>query len=321
MLPASFSLEPSASPFAMRFQWLFWLIVVGIGAALPWLVRDWIVTGENAGTPANSAPRVAGEQRSYAAVAADFLRERWLSVTGGLKDDDSPASTGGDEASRAASGRLAESERAAAAAGRVLPKLEPALAAKGLEIGDALFLRVFKESKELEVWMRPKTGGDYVLFKTYPICRWSGDLGPKLKEGDGQAPEGFYFVTPGRMNPNSRFHLSFDIGFPNEFDESLGRTGSYLMIHGDCVSIGCYAMTDAGIEEIYTLAAAALARGQRFFRVHCFPFRMTDERMEALREGDKWFDFWANLKEGYDYFEFLGRPPDVSIAGGRYRFE
>ncbi|MCB1062945.1 MAG: murein L,D-transpeptidase [Verrucomicrobiae bacterium] len=213
------------------------------------------------------------------------------------------------------------SDRSQAAAARVAPALETELAAKGLKPGLPVFLRIFKESSELEMWMEPEPGAHFIHFKTWPICSWSGELGPKLKEGDGQSPEGFYFVPPSRMNPESRFHLAFDLGFPNDYDKSQGRTGSYLMVHGNCVSIGCYAMTDPGIEEIYTLVAAALENGQPFFRVNAFPFRMTDEKMDTLKEDAKWFEFWANLKEGYDYFEFLGRPPDASVVDGKYKFK
>ncbi|MCB1231000.1 MAG: murein L,D-transpeptidase [Verrucomicrobiae bacterium] len=214
------------------------------------------------------------------------------------------------------------SDRSRKVASRIGPALETELAAKHLSLGQPIFIRIFKESDELELWMEPEPGANWVLFKTWPICEWSGELGPKLKEGDGQSPEGFYFVPPARMNPESRFHLSFDLGFPNEYDQFHKRTGSFLMVHGNCVSIGCYAMTDPGIEEIYTLAAAALDNGQEYFRVHAFPFRMTDDKMDTLKEDAKWFEFWSNLKEGYDYFEFLHRPPNVTVsADGKYHFE
>jgi murein L,D-transpeptidase YafK len=147
----------------------------------------------------------------------------------------------------------------------------------------------------------------------------SGTLGPKLAEGDGQAPEGFYFVTPDRMKPDSRYHLAFNLGFPNAYDTAHGRTGSFLMVHGNRVSIGCFAMTDPKIEEIYTLCAAALTHGQPFFRVHVFPFRMTPERL-AQTAGQPWHDFWQNLKQGYDWFETNHLPPDATVADRRYAF-
>ena len=226
--------------------------------------------------------------------------------------------------------------RADIAAEKVRPELEAALKKKGLRFGAPVFVRIFKESNQLEVWVQgePETASDddpaakdgpaFELFRTYKICYWSGELGPKLKQGDGQAPEGFYYVTRGRMNPLSRYHLSFDLGYPNAYDRAHKRTGDYLMVHGSCVSIGCYAMTDQRIEEIYTLADAALAGGQKYFRVHCFPFRMTDKRM-AKAAGDEdekqWLSFWENLREGYDTFEKTRRPPNVEVEDGRYVIE
>lgn len=187
----------------------------------------------------------------------------------------------------------------------------------GLRLGASIFIRIFKLSRELEVWV--EAGERFQRFKTYPICAYSGDLGPKLRIGDLQSPEGFYVVTPERMNPTSRFHLSFNLGFPNSYDRARGRTGRFLMVHGDCVSIGCYAMTNVGIEEIYTLADAALRNGQPLFKVHVFPFRMTHDNLSA-HDTPKWTAFWANLKEGYDWFERTGRPPNVGVAEGRYGF-
>lgn len=198
------------------------------------------------------------------------------------------------------------------------PKLDREARRLGLEIGAPVFIRIFKKEKELEVWIQ-HDGGAFRLFRTYSICTYSGDLGPKISRGDGQAPEGFYFVTAERLNPWSRFHLSFDMGFPNRFDRAHGRTGNALMVHGSCVSVGCYAMTDRRIEEIYTVVEAALGNGQRFFRVHAFPFRITPENM-ARHSGSRWAGFWRNLKDGYDHFETEKRPPDVGVREGRYVF-
>ena len=209
------------------------------------------------------------------------------------------------------------SDRSAAASKRVRPALEPALRVKGLRWGAPVFIRIFKEEKQLELWV--DDGKQFKLFKTWTICKFSGELGPKLKEGDGQAPEGFYFVPRGRMNPRSRFHLSFNLGYPNAYDRARQRTGSALMVHGSCVSIGCYAMTDPRIEEIYSLCDTALQNGQRFFRVHCFPFRMTKANMKKYRKS-KWIKEWQNLKVGYDWFEKTKRPPNVEVRGKRYAF-
>jgi murein L,D-transpeptidase YafK len=194
------------------------------------------------------------------------------------------------------------------------------LAGKDLEFGAPIFIRIFKKERLLEVWLKKDIS--FKLFKAYPICTYgSGGLGPKIRQGDGKAPEGFYFVTPSRLNPVSNFHLSFNLGYPNSYDIHHGRTGSALMVHGNCVSIGCYAMTDSGIEEIFTLADAAFRKGQSFFRVHIFPYKMTTENMEKYKE-NAWYGFWSNLKDGYDFFENNNRiPPNVEVRNGKYVFE
>ncbi|HUF62646.1 MAG TPA: murein L,D-transpeptidase family protein [Verrucomicrobiales bacterium] len=212
-----------------------------------------------------------------------------------------------------------DSDRAADAAKRLRPALTRDLEGAGLRFGDPVFLRIFKDPGELELWVFQPAAGIYKRFRTYKIAKFSGTLGPKLREGDRQAPEGFYSVAADRMNPRSAFHLSFDLGYPNAYDRHHDRTGSLLMVHGSDVSTGCYAMTDAFIEEIYTLCDAALKNGQDAFPAHCFPFRLTEERL--LRERDSgWFEFWTNLKEGYDAFERSGVPPDWRVEGGRYQF-
>jgi murein L,D-transpeptidase YafK len=208
-------------------------------------------------------------------------------------------------------------DRAAAEEQRVLPGLLRALHDQGFRFGAPVFIRVFKESKQLELWLLD--GYQYRLFHTYPVCDYSGDLGPKVKEGDRQAPEGFYVVREDQLNPNSDFHLSFDLGYPNAFDRANRRTGNHLMIHGGCVSTGCYAMTDDGISEIYTLVAAALRTGQGLIEVHIFPFRMSNANL-AGHDNSRWSGFWANLKQGYDYFERFHRPPIISSDGKRYTF-
>lgn len=197
-------------------------------------------------------------------------------------------------------------------------KLSFELTNHGLSLGSPIFIRIFKETSELEVWL--EKDGSFLLFKTYPICYFSGKLGPKLKQGDKQSPEGFYFVPPRMLNPNSRFHLSFNLGYPNAYDRHHGRTGDFLMVHGGCQSIGCYAMQDEPIEEIYTLVQSALQNGQAFFRVHAFPFRMTDTNMQRHKDND-WHAFWQNLKTGYDYFEDKKIPPNVELSGGKYVFD
>jgi murein L,D-transpeptidase YafK len=190
------------------------------------------------------------------------------------------------------------------------------LAEKGMTEEQPVLIRIFKAESELEVW-KQKDDGHYYHFKTYPICAYSGGLGPKLKQGDRQAPEGFYLIDKELMNPRSKYYLAFNTGFPNAYDRALGRTGSNLMVHGDCTSSGCYAMTDAVIEEIYILAREGLAGGQENFQLHAFPFRMTAANL-AAHQKDEWYEFWANLKDGYDYFETTRLAPALAVCGKRY---
>ena len=184
---------------------------------------------------------------------------------------------------------------------------------------DETFIRIFKAEAELELWSRSEGEAAYKLTKIYPICAYSGDLGPKLKQGDRQAPEGVYWVTRQNLNPNSAYHLSFNLGYPNRYDRAHGRTGDYLMVHGNCVSIGCYAMTDGGIEEIYGALEDSLAAGQPGVRVHIFPFRLTDAAL-AAKADHHWHAFWSNIKEGYDLFEADQRPPNTEVENRRYVF-
>lgn len=212
-------------------------------------------------------------------------------------------------------------DRAGQVARKVTPRLKKELAAKGMTFGSPVFLRIFKEEQELELWIeKGEKFEKFEKFRTYRVAGMSGKLGPKLAEGDRQAPEGFYFVPRSMMNPRSLYHLAFNIGFPNSYDQAQGRTGSFIMVHGDTQSIGCFAMTDSKIEEIYTLCDAALMKGQPFFRVHCFPFRMTSERMKE-EKGEKWEGFWKELKPGYDWFEEKKVPPNVEGKTGRYLFD
>lgn len=211
-------------------------------------------------------------------------------------------------------------EKEKAARERIGKTMNQALEEKNLALGSPVFIRAFKQERILELFIENRKSGKYELFRSYKIAAASGALGPKLAEGDGQVPEGFYFVPPSAMNPNSSYHLSFNIGFPNAYDKAHGRTGSFIMIHGSNVSIGCLAMTDEKIEEIYTLCDAAHKAGQPFFRVHIFPFRMTAQRMEKAANS-KHLPFWQNLKTGYDLFEKNKLPPDVSVKDKQYVFK
>lgn len=220
------------------------------------------------------------------------------------------------DAARAAD--VPSSARSRAAVARVTPAITQSLADAGLKLGAPMFLRIIKDEAVLEVWLE---GADrrFRLFRSYPICTFSGTAGPKEKTGDQQAPEGAYFVAPGRLNPWSTFHLSFDLGYPNAFDRAHGRTGKYLMVHGDCVSIGCYAMTDEGIEDIWTLLDAAFQADQPYVRVHAVPFRLNARNMSTHADS-RWASFWRDLAVGWQMFEADGRPPDASVTDGRYLF-
>ncbi len=178
-----------------------------------------------------------------------------------------------------------------------------------------IFVRIFKEESEFEIWKWKD--GRFRHFRTYPICAWSGGLGPKVQQGDRQAPEGFYTVSRGQMNPHSLYHLAFNIGFPNAYNSANGHSGSSLMVHGDCKSVGCYAMTDAYIEEIYILAREAFNAGQTRFHIQALPFHMTAANMQRHHDSP-WYSFWLKLKEGHDAFEATGKPPIVKVCSKQY---
>ena len=182
-----------------------------------------------------------------------------------------------------------------------------------------ILVRLFKEESELEVWKQDTTG-HFQILKVYPICRWSGDLGPKLHEGDRQAPEGFYAITPELMNPNSNYYLAINIGFPNSFDKANDRDGTFLMIHGDCWSSGCYAMTDEQIGEIYSLARDLFLGGQPSFQIQAYPFRLTPANLARHRTNPN-MDFWKMLKIGNDHFEATRLEPKVDVCDRRYVFD
>jgi murein L,D-transpeptidase YafK len=201
----------------------------------------------------------------------------------------------------------------------VPPKLLAAMTEKGMDLQSPILVRLFKQEAELEVWKQTRSG-QFALLKTYPICRWSGDLGPKVREGDRQAPEGFYSINPGQMNPQSAYYLSFNTGYPNAFDRALGRTGSQLMVHGDCSSRGCYAMTDEQIAEIYSLGRESFFGGQKAFQLQAYPFKMTPVNMAKHRNNPN-MAFWKMIKEGYDHFEVTRQEPRVDFCEKKYVFD
>jgi murein L,D-transpeptidase YafK len=198
-------------------------------------------------------------------------------------------------------------------------------------MGAPVFVRIFKKEGELELWV--KANKRYTLYRSFPICKWSGKLGPKLKEADYQSPEGFYAVSAKQLNPHSNYHLAFNVGYPNAFDKQNGRTGGLVMVHGNCKSVGCFAMTDKGVDEIYGFVSAAISAGQKEVPVHIFPFRMTESALEHETGGgfmsflnndgggQRWNGFWRNLKEGYDRFEATHEPPVAYACGDHYSFD
>lgn len=197
----------------------------------------------------------------------------------------------------------------------IKPKIAQELQAKGFRLGQPIFIRIFKMPAVLEVWMNKKN--EFELFKTYRVCNYSGLPGPKINEGDKQAPEGFYGVSAERMNPKSSYHLSFDVGYPNEFDAAKRRTGSLIMVHGNCKSVGCFAMTDGRMEEIYLLANEALKQGQENFAVHIFPFALTPLNLKKFTSSP-WISFWKSLEPGYTAFEQSRQTPDIAVQNGEY---
>lgn len=210
---------------------------------------------------------------------------------------------------------LPSTPKAESAMAQTKPKIQQELQAKGFAVGQPIFVRIFKIPGVLELWMNKGRG--FELFKSYKVCSYSGFPGPKINEGDWQAPEGFYSVSAEQLNPNSGYHLAFDVGYPNEFDQAKHRTGSLIMVHGNCKSVGCFAMTDGRIEEIYLLAHEALAKGQEQFAVHIFPFPMTATNMKKFA-ASPWIKFWQGLEPGYTAFEQSKQVPEIAVQNGEY---
>jgi murein L,D-transpeptidase YafK len=199
------------------------------------------------------------------------------------------------------------------------PELLSQLQQKKMPKHSPILVRIFKEESELEVWKQDTTG-HFQMLKVYPICRWSGDLGPKMHEGDRQAPEGFYAITPELMNPNSNYYLAINTGFPNSFDKVNDRDGTFLMVHGDCWSSGCYAMTDEQIAEIYSLARDSFLGGHPSFQIQAYPFRLTPANLARHRTNPN-MPFWMMLKEGNDHFLVSHLEPKVDVCERRYVFD
>lgn len=213
--------------------------------------------------------------------------------------------------------KIPETKRSEDAKNRNFIPLKQELEKKGLKIGAPLFIRIFKEDKVLEVWVKKKD--KFEFFKKYPICAMSGFVGPKVRKGDKQAPEGFYTLSAGSLNPSSAYHLSVNVGYPNHFDRSMNATGSHIMIHGNCCSVGCFAMTDRLMEEIYTLIYHSIAGGQKEIPLHIFPFHLTEENLCKKRDGS-WYHFWSMLQQGYLAFEKTKQIPDIKLKNRSYEF-
>jgi len=200
----------------------------------------------------------------------------------------------------------------------ISPQTVASMEALGSSANAPVLIRTYKKEAELEIW-KLKADGRYAYFKSYPMCRWSGQLGPKVREGDRQVPEGFYSITPAHMNPNSAYYLSFDVGYPNAYDRAMGHTGGSIMVHGICSSAGCFSMTDAQIAEIYAIAREAFAGGQRAIQMQSYPFHMTAENLAKYRL-DPNIGFWTQLKEGSDNFDVTKQDVTVGVCSKHYVF-
>ncbi len=306
------------------------LILVVFGIASPWLVRDWLAlqSSNRAYTiatapegPTSFEPGNATKEESNLENSSD---SRGLTTTIRFFQGLVPrpfAATSTPAVLFLNGNAPPTSAFATETVSRVGPKLGPSLKRLEVKLGSPVFVRIFKEERELELWIKGGHQNQYTLFKIYKIDDWSGDLGPKLKEGDRQTPEGFYYVSASRLRPNIRHHLGLDLGYPNSYDKYHKRSGSDITIHGKGRGYGSFSLSDTNMDEVYTLAEAALKGGQKFFRVNVFPFRMTDKRMDRMwKSQPQWVNFWVNLKEGYDFFENAGFPPDVNVRSGEYVF-
>jgi hypothetical protein len=313
------------------------LFLLGVGIGSPWLVRDWLDgraeekrSGSLSDGIASLSDRVKSRFRSDEAVpsAAEEVvavsSERTPYPLAGqtqriMQGFLSPPT--GEKVPFFSDGRVPTTPRASIITKDAGERLRGELADLGLALGDPVYLRVFKEESELELWMKSRHEPHYVLFKVFRLMHCAGKPGPKLREGDGQAPEGFYFASAGSMRPETRHYLGIDLGFPNAYDRECGYTGSDLMIHGGANAAGAFALSPQDMEEVYTVAEAGLESGQKLLRINVFPFRMTDKRMDQVWKGNPaCLEFWVNLKEGYDFFENVRLPPVVEVASGRYAF-
>ncbi len=187
-----------------------------------------------------------------------------------------------------------------------------------------VYIRAFKMEKELELWGKNEGESKFKLIKTYEICRTSGTVGPKRKQGDLQIPEGFYHID--RFNPSSNFYLSLGINYPNKSDRVLGdktNPGGDIFIHGACVTIGCIPLTDDIIKELYVFCVEAKNNGQNKIPMAIFPTKLTDANLHWLKSkyhnNQEKLNLWTDIKKGFDHFEYSKTLPSYSVqANGRY---
>lgn len=311
------------------------ILLVGIGIGSPWLVQDWLNSQEDA----DQADRFYAALSDFPAKLKGKLKEDGDAngtpkvETGELQREPYPLAS---QTRRMMQGFTHPSgkkipfldpsppsftPRSQAISGQARDRLKPELERQKLQAGDPVFLRLFKEEAELEVWMKGEGEREFKLFKVYRIAESAGVPGPKSREGDSQAPEGFYSGTIRSLRPETKHHLGIDLGYPNEYDVYHGYTGSDLMIHGGLHAAGAFALSREAMEDLYALVEAGLEEGQAKISFNIFPFRMTDSRMDqVVNTRPRWQEFWINLKEGYDYFENVRLPPGVVVSEGRYTF-
>ncbi|MFT4153262.1 L,D-transpeptidase family protein [Parafilimonas sp.] len=212
--------------------------------------------------------------------------------------------------------------RVSEALNRKADTLKKQLAAAGLQWPvKQMYIRSFKYDSQLEVWVRNSQGEPFKLFKTYSVCALAGTLGPKRMQGDYQVPEGFYYIN--EFKPNSNYHMSLGLNYPNASDKIVCTTnrlnpGGDIYIHGSCITVGCIPIQDPQIEELYILAMSAKSNGQDFIPVHIYPIRFSNPKsiayLEKVTKEQPGLQAFADkLKEVYDYFEKEKRLPVISI--------
>jgi len=194
---------------------------------------------------------------------------------------------------------------------------------------EAMYIRSFKYDRQLEVWVKGSLSEPFRLFKTYKVCMQSGTMGPKRMEGDYQVPEGFYYIN--EFNPNSNYHLSLGLSYPNASDLILSdtlRPGSAIFIHGNCVSTGCIPIRDMPMEEVFVIAANVKMQGyQEFIPVHVFPVRYNNKSSleylnTQIKENKYLQDFNKDIRQAYDYFEQKKQLPVIMVnQKGEYVFQ